>query len=194
MAQYTKKAIQKVFMQFLNESAFDKISIISIAEKSEVSRNTVYYYYEDIYALLEDIFQIEKKKIIDKLGDCCTWQEIFLETTSFSSENRRAVYNLCNCGSIKAHDMLYDFYHSVFSYGIENYVHKEAKGLDVSVEDMKTLVEFNTSALHGIFNKWLMDDMKDDAKTYISGLDRMLKGNVRQTLERVNRSVNEPAI
>ena len=59
MAQQTKNAIRRAFIQLLNERPLDKISIKDIAEKGAVNRNTFYYYYADIYALVEDILQLE---------------------------------------------------------------------------------------------------------------------------------------
>ena len=45
MAQQTKNAIRRAFIQLLNERPLDKISIKDIAEKGAVNRNTFYYYY-----------------------------------------------------------------------------------------------------------------------------------------------------
>ena len=55
MALRTKNAIRRSFIELLAERPFDKISVRDIAERSEVTRNTFYYYYTDIYALAEDV-------------------------------------------------------------------------------------------------------------------------------------------
>ena len=52
MAQQTKNAIRRAFIQLLNERPLDKISIKDIAEKGAVNRNTFYYYYADILSLI----------------------------------------------------------------------------------------------------------------------------------------------
>ena len=57
MALRTKNAIRRSFIELLAERPFDKISVRDIAERSEVTRNTFYYYYTDIYALAEDVFE-----------------------------------------------------------------------------------------------------------------------------------------
>ena len=57
MAVRTKQAIRQAFIELLNERPLDKISVKDIAERSTVNRNTFYYYYADIYALVEEIFQ-----------------------------------------------------------------------------------------------------------------------------------------
>ena len=46
MALRTKNAIRRSFIELLAERPFDKISVRDIAERSEVTRNTFYYYYE----------------------------------------------------------------------------------------------------------------------------------------------------
>ena len=51
MAQRTKNAIRQSFMELLAERPFDKITIGDIAQRSEITRNAFYYYYQDIYAL-----------------------------------------------------------------------------------------------------------------------------------------------
>ena len=58
MVQYTKKAIAESFMELLNERPFDKISVVDIAEKCGINRNTFYYYYADVYALVDDVFRM----------------------------------------------------------------------------------------------------------------------------------------
>ena len=77
MAQHTKNAIRLAFIQLLNERPLDKISIKDIAEKSAVNRNTFYYYYADIFALVEDILQLEIEDFQAKMRRYDSWQEAF---------------------------------------------------------------------------------------------------------------------
>ena len=63
----TKNAIRRSFIELLAERPFDKISVRDIAERSEVTRNTFYYYYTDIYALAEDVFESEIEKLSERV-------------------------------------------------------------------------------------------------------------------------------
>ena len=63
MAQRTQKAIREGFLSLLNDMPFDKISVLDIAERSDINRNTFYYYYADIFALVDDVLQTETKHI-----------------------------------------------------------------------------------------------------------------------------------
>lgn len=101
MAQHTKNAIRLAFIQLLNERPLDKISIKDIAEKSSVNRNTFYYYYADIFALVEDILQLEAEDFQAKMHRYDSWQEAFRDATAFAAENKRAVYHLYNSGNRK---------------------------------------------------------------------------------------------
>ena len=90
MVQYTKKAIAESFMELLNERPFDKISVVDIAEKCGINRNTFYYYYADVYALVDDVFRMETQRIIDENVAFTSWQEAFMQGTGFARANRRA--------------------------------------------------------------------------------------------------------
>lgn len=48
-----------------------KISVKDIAERSTVNRNTFYYYYADIYALVEEIFQTETQLFMENAAQLC---------------------------------------------------------------------------------------------------------------------------
>ena len=110
MAQQTKNAIRRAFIQLLNERPLDKISIKDIAETGAVNRNTFYYYYADIYALVEDILQLEIQDFQSKLRRYDSWQEAFRDATAFASQNKRAVYHLYNSGN---QETLRRYYHKV---------------------------------------------------------------------------------
>lgn len=48
MSQLTKQAILSAFLDLLDEKPFDRISVVDIAQKSRINRNTFYCYYPDI--------------------------------------------------------------------------------------------------------------------------------------------------
>ena len=59
MALYTKKAIMRTFQQMLEEMPFDKITVSALVRRCEISSNTFYYHYQDIYSVLEWIVETE---------------------------------------------------------------------------------------------------------------------------------------
>ena len=65
MSKFTKKAIMHEFMKILEEKSLDKITVKDICERSEINRNTFYYYFDNVYDVLYSIFEIEKKQMLE---------------------------------------------------------------------------------------------------------------------------------
>lgn len=146
MAVRTKQAIRQAFIELLNERPLDKISVKDIAERSTVNRNTFYYYYADIYALVEEIFQTETQLFMEKLHSYASWEEAFREATAFVSENKRAVHHLFNSGN---RNILEHYYHKVTYAAMLSYVRGQAEGLSAAEEDIQALAQFYAAALSG---------------------------------------------
>ena len=87
MAKYTQKAIMDTFLALLEEKTLDKITVRDIVEKCEINRNTFYYYYRDIYELLEEVFRVETENFRKDLSPDMT----FLDEYAFVSKFIRAL-------------------------------------------------------------------------------------------------------
>ena len=59
MPKFTKTAIMNSFMKLLSTTSFDKITVKNIVDDCGINRNTFYYNFEDIYALVDEILQEE---------------------------------------------------------------------------------------------------------------------------------------
>ena len=60
MPNFTEKAIKVSFMKLLNAQPLNQISVRDIVEECGINRNSFYYHYQDIPALIEEI--VEKPK------------------------------------------------------------------------------------------------------------------------------------
>lgn len=89
MAQFTRTAIVNSFIRLLNEKPLDKITVKDIVDDCGVNRNTFYYHFQDIYALLDELFRTELQKILKEDGAAGSWQEALLVCTEFARENKR---------------------------------------------------------------------------------------------------------
>lgn len=58
MSSSTKKAIVASFLKLISKKPFDKITVRDIVDDCGINRNTFYYYFQDIYAVLEEICQV----------------------------------------------------------------------------------------------------------------------------------------
>ena len=58
MASSTKAAIITSFLRLVSKKPFDKITVRDIVDDCDINRNTFYYYFQDIYAVLEEICEM----------------------------------------------------------------------------------------------------------------------------------------
>lgn len=184
MELLARQAIINAFVELLNECPINRISVISITKRAHISRNTFYYWYNDIYALIDDLFLRETQKIIEDNQSITSWQEGFLHATRFAYDNRIAIFNIYNSA---CRDRLNKYLYDVTFSDISDAVKHDADGLHVEQDDMNAITHFYTSALIGMCNKWLENGMKEDPDEYISHLGKMFAGNIRISLERVSK-------
>lgn len=55
----TKRAVKRALIELLENVPFEKITVTEICRAAEVSRITFYTYYEDKYALVDEVFSDE---------------------------------------------------------------------------------------------------------------------------------------
>ena len=55
MSKLTQKAIKESFVKLVDKKPIDRITIKDITDECGISRNTFYYHYSDLPALVEEL-------------------------------------------------------------------------------------------------------------------------------------------
>ena len=55
MANFTREAILAAFLKIAEKKPLEKISVRDIVDECGINRNTFYYHFQDIYAVLEEV-------------------------------------------------------------------------------------------------------------------------------------------
>lgn len=179
--QYTKKMIREVFINMLNEYPLDKITVKAIATACEINRNTFYYHYTDVYALLTEIFQTELQTVIDEYNDTLSWEESFIVAAKFALENKKAIYHIYN--SIQREE-LENYIYNVSGNVMIRYVEKASNGILASSGDKKLIASFYQCALTEMVLRWLATGMKEDPNTIVRRIGELFNGNIEASLKR----------
>lgn len=179
--QYTKKIIQEEFIKILNERPLNKITVKDIALACDINRNTFYYYYTDIYAILSEIFQTELQIVIDEYNDTLSWEESFIVATKFSLQNKTAIYHVYN--SMQKEE-LEDYLFNVSGNIMSRYVEKVSDGISASSGDKKLIASFYQCALTEMVLRWIASGMKEDPDTIIRRIRRLFDGHIALSLKR----------
>ncbi|NFN85851.1 TetR family transcriptional regulator [Clostridium sporogenes] len=179
--QYTKKMIREVFIKMLNERPLNKITVKDIATSCEINRNTFYYYYTDIYALLSEIFQTELQTVIDEYNDTLSWEESFIVAAKFALENKTAVYHVYN--SMQREELV-NYIYNVSGNVMIRYVERVSDGISASLKDIKLIASFYQCALTEMVVQWISAGMKEDPDIIIRRIGQLFDGNIELSLKR----------
>lgn len=179
--QYTKKKIREEFIKILNERPLNKITVKDIASACEINRNTFYYYYTDVYALLSELFQTELQTVTDEYNDTFSWEESFIVATKFALENKIAINHVYN--SIQREE-LEDYIYNVSGHVMNRYVEKLSDGISASSGDKKLISSFYQCALTEMVLRWIASRMKEDPDTIVRRIGQLFDGHIALSLKR----------
>ncbi len=91
---FTKKAIMDSFLHLIEKKPLDKITVRDIVDDCGINRNTFYYYFQDIYAVLEEYCEVLVKKLPQNGSIFDTVMALYEYTDHFVTEHRRAAKSL----------------------------------------------------------------------------------------------------
>lgn len=67
----------QTFLHILKNKPLDRITVKDICEQCEINRNTFYYYFKDIYDVLEAIFEDEVRLVMDEAKEGVTFHDAY---------------------------------------------------------------------------------------------------------------------
>lgn len=94
MPSFTKKAIMDSFLRLMEKKPLDKITVRDIVDDCGINRNTFYYYFQDIYAVLEEQCDILIGALPQNSTIFDTVMALFRYIEHFAIEHRRAAKSL----------------------------------------------------------------------------------------------------
>ncbi len=179
-ADYTKKMIMENLISLLNRIPLNKITVGKLAEECGINRNTIYYHFKDLDDIIDAIFEIRLKKVLDESEDM-SWDDNFIEEMQFALDNKTAIYHIYNSISRKTlSDYLYNKSGQIMRIYIEN-VDKE---IHAKKEDKEIIIKFFQSAITDLVIRWLTSGMDEDIEQKIKRLGFLLKDTVKSSLIR----------
>ena len=94
MAKYTRQAIMLCLLKLLEEKSIDKITVKDICERCEINRNTFYYYFSDIYEVLDALIEYETEQSLKEEDAEASFYEELLHKYHLVLNYRKAIGHL----------------------------------------------------------------------------------------------------
>ena len=158
----------------------DKITVKDIVDDCDISRNTFYYNYQDIYAVIEELFESELSALIEQERENCSWMQIPDDICGFLYKYKSAVYSIYNSSR---RDVLENQLHRLVLGCVSEAVKNEACGLDVSAGDAEIIARFYTYAVEGFVYSWIENRMNEQIEDLTSSMSRIFNSSMRRALE-----------
>ena len=96
MANFTRKAIKETFLKLLNQRPLNQITVKDIVEDCGINRNSFYYHFEDLPALVDEIVKEQVQALTQNHPTISSVEECFDAVIELVMENKRAIYHIYN--------------------------------------------------------------------------------------------------
>ena len=176
MPSFTRRAIKESFLKLLNQRPLNQITVKDIVEDCGINRNSFYYHFSDLPALVEEIMAEQVSAMVENHPTVDSVQEGSDAIVEFVMHNKRAIYHIYNSVS---RDVFERHLMEVCRYVVTTYLDGMLE--EVEEADRDAILRFHRCACFGSVIDWLNGGMKDDIADYFrrvcalqkSGLERL---------------------
>lgn len=171
MAIATKKLLADGLKELLKKKTLDKITVKELVLTCGVNRQTFYYNFQDIYELLEWIFNEEAERLLKEMQGIADWQErlqIVIKKIS-EEDNRRLILNaFYSVNPIQIDRFLQNY----FRPSVEEVIYENTKDVKLSEEDREFMIRMYDLCWVDLVMRWIqsgmdMSEMKEDIEKII---------------------------
>ena len=170
-----KRVLASTLKEIAEKKSLSKITINDLTQACDVSRQTFYNNFKDIYDLVEWIYlkevvtPIERGKIYDK------WQDALTSIFQYISENHVFVLNTYRSFGK-------EFLEKVLRQEIELFLSNQVfKKIEVTKEEAKQVefsYSFYTYALVGVGLDWIEKQMPESVEELVERIERVMLGEI----------------
>lgn len=181
MPDNTKLNLGIALKKLLKEKPLEKIRIHDLTKLAGINRQSFYYHYADIYALVGDVI---RTAIFETVGEHCTmdtWEEGMLAMYQRTLEEKEfvvAVYNAIPKERIQL--FLEDVLTTYMIYALKD----TAGGQLLSEEDRDIFIRFITYGFTGTYLQWIQTGMRADPSIIISRVSVLTKEGLSSAIIR----------
>jgi AcrR family transcriptional regulator len=164
MSNFTTRAIKEAFLELLFKKSIDQITIKDITSRCGVSRNTFYYHYEDITALLEEIMKGEVDELIKKYPTVDSLDQGIEVAIEFVLDNKTTVMHIYHSDQRPIYERCLM---KLCRHVTEKLVASNIPADKLSEEDKELLISYYKCTSFGFIMDWCEGGLKPEyAKSF----------------------------
>jgi len=177
----TKHVIRDAFMELLNERPMNKITVKDITDRCGVNRNTFYYHYQDVPALVEEICAQQVERLVQDYPTLNAIDECLNAALKFILENKRAISHLYfsdNRGTYVS--ALW----RICEQAVRTYVNTLFGDEKFSARDKEIIIRYHKCECFGLIIDWISSGMKPELLDDMHRLCELKKGSTEEMIRR----------
>ena len=152
--------LEGAFLKLIEEKPFSRITVNDIVDVAGVHRNTFYYHYQSIPAMLGEICRKMVAKMFIVYRDVQSPGDCILPLVKYSKEHKSAIQHVY---SSEARPILMDYVNQIGSFAVERYIDTLTERSGISRRDKDILTHFYTAGIVGVWMDWVENNMENDA-------------------------------
>lgn len=184
MALYTKKLIMSTFQEMLEEMPFDKITVSALVKRAEISPNTFYYHYQDIYALLDVWFRAELGHYFPQDSGYESWKAATKAMLWDCKEHSAMIYHLVDS---RSRDRMERYIYTCSDDILFRLVRQAAGDRELPPDCLREIAAFCRCAYIGFVMKFFWNRMEGDIDGSVDRLGALMDGFVTGAVEELAR-------
>lgn len=166
-------------IEMLGEKSLNEITVTDIANRCGVSRQSFYYYFNDIYDIVEWIFMQETEKALEEYSDIDTWQLGYIRLMRWAQKNKTLVMNTYR--SVQREYIAFFMNRVLYQYILKVVLH-EAKTLQVTQDQCEAIANFYTLAINAVTLDWIRTGMKEKPEAVAEKVTFFIEGDFKKAL------------
>ena len=173
MPNSTRQTIKDVFLTLLEQRPLSRITVKDIVEGCGINRNSFYYHFEDLPALVEEIVSEQVAELIRRHPTVDSLEQGFDAAVDFLRQNRRSVLHIYNSVS---RDLFEQYLMEMCRYVVTAYVEADFSGQQLAPEDRELLIRYHRCECFGNIIDWLNSGMEEDISAYFHRVYELKRG------------------
>jgi AcrR family transcriptional regulator len=187
MPNFTKRAIKEAFWKLLAEKPLNRISVREIVEECGVNRNSFYYHFQDIPALLEEIVLDAADMLIQKYPSIETIEQAVEIAYQFTLDNKKAILHICNSVN---RDIYEQYFMRICEYVVRTYFDTAFGGAQLDRQEREAVILLVKCEMFGLCIDWINTGMPEEAIVTLKRILSLCSGMIAERLEK--RPQNAP--
>jgi len=184
MSSDTKNVLRASLCAALHHKTIDKITIKDVVGECNLTRQTFYNHFSDIYDLVEYSASLVAQEVLENKADYDNWQEGFYQVMVLIKDNHRLAKNVYLS---VYRDVMHKYIYEVIYKYIIDIVENQALGMNVDSKHKHFIAHFYSLAFIALIFEWVDNDMKEDPQEIVNELAVLVQGDFQKALTKYSK-------